>query len=185
MSTLNLFDKTARILALPIPRRKALTYLATAFSGAAVSFFWPTKLMAIGSDPFVSAFYCDCSTCYPRNDCWLKPLNAPCKTSSGQAGHCRGSKCEGKQIHFCCSCVPGPAPAQPAIADIPDVIISREASLKSGNCVEGTDFVLSWFPGRDSVLAREAATAAITHDKPILLRYIARTAHLVQRGAKM
>jgi len=61
-----------------------------------------------------------------------------------------------------------------------DVTVTREASLAAGNCREGPGWAASWFPGRHSVSAHEAAEA-IARGKPRLARYMARTAHLVHR----
>jgi hypothetical protein len=49
----NLFDEAARLLAMPIPRRKALKYLATGFVAAMLPFVWPKEATAIDRDFFV------------------------------------------------------------------------------------------------------------------------------------
>ncbi len=170
----NLFDEAARVLALPIPRRKALKHVAAGFGGALLSFLWPKRAHAYDFDPV-------CSGGSPI--CFYKHVDDPCTTTGGQSGHCTWAGTV--QEHKLCTCVAGPPPDAPDISAIPDVAITREASLAAGNCQEGTDFVLSWFPGRHSVSAREAAAAAIARGKPRLARYIARTAHLVERGARV
>jgi hypothetical protein len=181
MSERNLFDDAARVLAMPIPRRKALGYVAAGFAGALLPFLWPKEAAAAYDYDFpcVGCYYptggCDNAGCYGRR------VDDPC-TVNGQIGHCA------KQISCklpCCRCVPGPAPDAPNLASIPDVPITREDSLAAGNCLEGTDWVASWFPGRHSISAREVAAAAISRGKPRLARYIARTAHVVQRGAQV
>ena len=100
--------------------------------------------------------------------------NDPCYPNGGGVGHC---------VKELVCCAPGPPPNAPSIADIADVAITREDSLAAGNCQGGTDWVASWFPGRQSVPAREAAETAIARGKPRLARYIARTALLVDRAA--
>jgi len=178
MSERNLFDEAARILAMPIPRRKALTYVAAGFAGSLLPFLWPKEATATG-------LTCGCSNCgsnFCCSDpgCNGRPPGAPC-TVAGRAGHCT-KYC--KPGH-CCRCVAGSAPAAPDPATIPDVAITPEASLAAGNCQEGTDFVASWFPGKHSVSAREAAAEAIARGEPWLAREIARTAHLVHRSAQV
>jgi hypothetical protein len=177
----NLLDEAARILALPIPRRKALTYVAAGFAGALLPFLWPKRATGADYDKFCGGVACGCDS-YGCNYQGQR-VDDPCRTASGQIGHCAQKViCQNK---VCCSCVPGPPPDAPSISSIPDVAITREASLAAGNCQEGTDFVSSWFPGRDSISAREAAAQAIARGKPRLARYIARTAHLVDRGAEV
>jgi hypothetical protein len=172
----NLFDEAARVLAMPIPRRKAFKYIAAGFAGAWLSFLWP-KITTTAGPPCGAI----CGNCITQG-CYGKHEYDPC-TYVGKAGHCVAQvKCNSGA---CCHCVPGPPPAQPDIASIPDVAITREASLAAGNCPEGTDWVASWFPGRHSVSAREAAAAAIARGKPTLARYIARTAHVVHRSAQV
>jgi hypothetical protein len=178
----NLFDEAARVLAMPIPRRKALTYVAAGFAGALLPFLWPKRATATDYD-----FPCsnECSDAPCRSRFGYKSVDDLCTTASGQAGHCaKLGMCRGNG-YVTCNCVPGPAPDAPSISSIPDVAITREASLAAGNCEEGTDWVASWFPGRHSVSAREAAAAAIARGKPRLARYIVRTAHVVQRGAQV
>ncbi len=177
----NLFDEAARVLAMPIPRRKAFKHLAAGFAGALLPFLSPKRATAIDYDPACTA---SCGGC-TNNGCWGKSVDDPC-TVGGKAGHCeKVGNCSNRQVHDCCRCTPGPPPNAPDIATIPDVAITREASLTAGNCREGTDWVASWFPGRHSVSAREAAAAAIARGKPRLARYIARTAHLVHRAAQV
>ena len=174
----NLFDEAARVLAMPIPRRKAFKYLAAGFAGAWLSFVWPKRAMATDYDPPCQT---SCGPCN-NNGCWGKHVDDPC-TVGGKAGHCaRYLTCHEEK---CCACTPGPPPDAPSISSIPDVQITREASVAAGNCQEGTDWVASWFPGRHSVPAREAAAAAIALGKPRLARDIARTAHLVNRNAQV
>ena len=177
----NLFDEAARVLAMPIPRRKAFKYVAAGFAGALMPFLWPKEVTAIDIDsPCVGPL----TNCPCNNDgCYGKHVDDPCTTTKGTSGHC--AKVCTKNGSSCCTCTPGPAPDAPNISSIPDVAITREASLAAGNCQEGTDWVASWFPGRHSVPAREAAAAAIARGKPRLARYIARTAHLVDRGAQV
>jgi len=174
----NLFDEAARVLAMPISRRKVFKYVATGFAGALVSFLWPKRAAATDVD---WACVGHCGTC-TNNGCWGKRVDDPC-TVGGKVGHCA------KQIVcqelVCCRCAPGPPPDVPEIGSIPDVTITRESSLAAGNCLEGTDFVASWFPGRHSVSAREAAAAAMARGKPRLARYIAHTARQVHRGAQV
>jgi len=183
----NLFDEAARILAIPIPRRKAFKHLAAGFAGAALFFLWPKRATAA----YELDKYCggNCGGgCVNDNRCaYPRKVDDRCTTAGGKAGHCAKNcqLCHGGGCVACCSCVPGPPPDAPEIGSIPEVTITREASLAAGNCQEGTDWVLSWFPGRDSVSAREAAAAAIARGKPRLARYIARTAHLVQRSAQV
>ena len=175
MSDRSLFDEAALVLAMPIPRRKALKHLAAIFGGSVLSFLWPTRATATG-------FICapNCAGCFSGN-CSYKHVGDRCTTARGQGGHCAQKiKCN---VGKCCTCVPGPAPAAPEIGSIPDVAITREASLAVGNCQDGTNWVSSWFPGRHSVSAREAAAAAIARGKPIVAREIARTAHVLHRGA--
>jgi len=172
----NLFDEAARVLAMPVPRRKAFKHLAAGFAGALLSFLWPTRATATEYD-----FPCTASCGPCINTC--RRVDDPC-TVGGKAGHCaKVFRCS--LYEKCCNCVPGPPPDAPNIATIPDVALTREASLAVGNCQEGTDGVLSWFPGRRSVSAREAAAAAIARGKPTLAREIARTAHLIQRSAQV
>jgi len=173
----NPLDEAARTLALPIPRRKALKYVAAGFGGALLSFVWPKRATATDYDPPCQT---SCGSC-TNAGCWGKHVDDPCTMASGQAGHC-ASSCKSERGK-CCACVPGPPPDAPTISSIPDVSITREDSLAAGNCQEGTDFVSSWFPGRDSISAREAAAQAIARGKPKLARYIARTAYVVDRGA--
>jgi hypothetical protein len=169
----NFVDKAARALAMPIPRRKAFKYLATGFGGACLSFLWPKRATAYDYDPQCNLGGGVCSGRLVDDGCSV----------NGQPGHCAILY---KSIHGkYCQCVPGPAPDAPNISSIPEVAITREDSLASGNCEEGTDYVLSWFPGTHSVSAREAAKEAIARGKPRLARYIARTAHLVHRNAQV
>ena len=178
----NLFDEAARVLAMPIPRRKAFKYLATAFAGALVSFLSPRRAIAYDID---WACTLNCPSCVNDSRCFGRRADDPC-TVGGVAGHCAQNckLCHGGGCQACCRCVPGPPPNAPEIGSIPDVSITREVSLAAGNCQEGTDWVASWFPGRDSVSAREAAAAAIARGKSRLAREIARTAHLVHRSAQ-
>lgn len=172
----NFFDEAARVLAMPIPRRKALRYVASGFAGTLLSFLWPKGAMATDYDPVCSGTCC-------IGDCLFRHVDDPCTTASGKVGHCATKiKCNNGK---CCTCVAGPPPDAPNISAIPDVAITREASLAAGNCQEGTDWVASWFPGRYSVSAREAAAAAMARGKPRLARYIAHTAHQVHRGAQV
>jgi hypothetical protein len=180
MSKLNWFDEAARVLAMPIPRRKALKHVAAGFAGALLPFLWPERAAAVDIDKSCGAF--PPSGCIAKNFCYGH-VDDPC-TVNGQAGHCVQICRTNTSSRAVCTCVPGPAPDAPAISAIPDVIITREASLAAGNCQEGTDWVASWFPGRDSVSAREAAAAAIARGKPRLARYIAYTAQVVHRGAQ-
>ena len=182
----NLFDEAARVLAMPIPRRKALKHVAAGFAGALLSFLWPKRATATDFDP---ACVPECQSCFTVSTCLNKSVDAPCLVG-GKVGHCALTSpiriCrQGYQKVACCTCVAGPPPDAPEIGSIPDVAITRAASLAAGNCQEGTDWVSSWFPGRRSVSAREAAAAAIARGKPRLARYIARTAHLVQRSAQV
>jgi hypothetical protein len=173
----SLFDEAARILAMPIPRRKTFKYLTAAFAGALLPSVWPQEAAAYDYDPlcnFYSALACRSA----------KHVDDPCITSTRQVGHCaKQSYSTGAGVT--CACVPGAPPDAPVLNDIPDVAITREASLAAGNCQEGTDWVASWFPGREFVSAREAAAAAIVRGKPKLARYIARTALVVQRSAQV
>ena len=175
----NLFDEAARVLAMPIPRRKALKYLATGLVGAMLPFFWPKE--ATARDVDWSCQFCP-GHCTSTGGCLGRRVDDPC-TIGGKAGHC--AKQLVCQTRVCCHCVLGPPPDAPQISDIPDVAITREDSLAAGNCLEGTDRVASWFSGRESVPAREAAQAAIARGRPRLARYIARTALLVHRGAQV
>ena len=175
----NLIDEAARVFALPIPRRKALRYVAGGFAGALLSFLWPKRSTATD---YQSSCGASCNGCL-GGACFGKPEGAPCTTATRQVGHCALKiKCSSGK---CCTCVPGRPPDAPEIGSIPDVTITREASLAAGNCQEGTDFVASWFPGRHSVSAREAAAAAIARGKPRLARYIAHVAHQVHRSAQV
>jgi hypothetical protein len=176
----NLFDEAARVLALPIPRRKALKHVAAGFAGAALSFLWPKRAVAYYDWDKPCYYIVGCPS---DGICFGKHIDDPC-TLNGVAGHC-ARKCANSNGNVACYCAPGPAPDTPEISAIPDVSIRREDSLAAGNCVEGTDFVASWFPGRDSVSAREAAAQAIARGKPKLARYIARTAYVVDRGAEV
>jgi hypothetical protein len=176
----NLFDEAARVLAMPIPRRKAFKYVASGFAATVLPFLWPKEITATDVEPCTGQYApCGCT----NDGCHGKNVDDPC-TVRGTKGHC-AKGCPNRDSFGCCRCTPGPAPAAPNISSIPDVAITREASLAAGNCQEGTDRVLSWFPGRHSVPAREAAAAAIARGKPRLARYIARTAHLVDRGAQV
>ena len=175
----DLFDDTARVLAMPIPRLKALKYIAAGFAGALLPFLWPKEAVAADIDApcLHGCFQAGCNNL----GCSGRGVDDPCTTAGGQVGHC--AKQVVCQEGACCRCVPGAAPAAPSISSIPDVAITRDASLAAGNCQEGTDRVASWFPGRHSVSAREAAAAAMARGKPRLARYIARTAHFVHRSA--
>jgi hypothetical protein len=179
MSERNLFDDAARVLAMPIPRRKALGYVVAGFAGALLPFLWPKEATATDYDA-------PCSGSTPGGctnaGCWGRRVDDTC-TVNGQIGHCAKQVTTNSGV--CCGCVPGPAPDAPNLASIPDVPITREDSLAAGNCLDGTDWVASWFPGRHSISAREAAAAAISRGKPRLARYIARTAHLVDHGAQV
>jgi hypothetical protein len=178
MSERSLFDEAARILAMPIPRRKTFKYLTAAFAGALLPSVWPKEAAAsFDFDPlcnYTSALACRLG----------KHVDDPCTTSTRQAGHC-AKQSYGTSTGASCVCVPGPPPNAPSLNVIPDMAITREASLAAGNCQEGTDWVASWFPGREFVSAREAAAAAIVRGKPKLARYIARTALVVQRSAQV
>jgi hypothetical protein len=189
MSERSLFDEAARILAMPIPRRKTFKYLTAAFAGALLPSVWPKEAAASDYDPRCSGACLGCNpdrSCYHWGGLSAKLVDDPCTTSTGQAGHCvKAVYCRGYAGGACCRCVPGPPPNARALNDIPDVAITREASLAAGNCREGTDWVASWFPGREFVSAREAAAAAIVRGKPKLARYIARTALVVQRSAQV
>jgi len=172
----NLFDEAARVLAMPIPRRKALTYVAAGFAGAMLPFLWPKRATAYEYDE-------PCDIC-SEYTCTGHKLDDYCRMAGGQSGHCvKQSRCPQYGRLAKCICFPGPPPDAPTISSIPDVAITREDSLAAENCQEGTDWVASWFPGRHSVSSREAAGAAIARGKPRLARYIAHTAHLVHRGA--
>jgi hypothetical protein len=173
MSDGSLFDEAALVLAMPIPRRKALKHLAVVFGGSVLSVLWPTRATATG-------FACaNCAGCF-SGICFGKKVGDPCQIGV-RRGHCETKiKCNSGK---CCTCVLGPAPAAPEVGSIPDVSITREDSLAAGNCQDGTNWVSSWFPGRDSVSAREAAAAAIARGEPSVAREIARTAHLLHRGA--
>ena len=177
----NLFDEAARVLAMPIPRRKAFKYVAAGFAGALLPFLWPKELTAQDLDPPCNFSIGGCT----NDGCWGKNVDDPCTTHKVKSGHCVKTLRNGNSVGGCCTCTPGPAPDAPNISSIPDVAITRKASLAAGNCPEGTDWVASWFPGRHSVPAREVAAAAIARGKPRLARYIARTAHLVDRGAQV
>jgi len=145
----NLLDEAARVLAMPVPRRKAFKHLAAGFAGALLSFLWPKRATATDYDPPCQTV---CGPC-TNSGCWGKHVDDPC-TVRGKAGHCATYyKCKTGR---CCQCLPGPPPDAPAIATIPDVAITREA-----------------------------AAEAIARGKPRLARYIARTAHLVQRTAQV
>jgi len=174
----NLLDEAAQVLAKPIPRRKALRHLAAGFAGALLLFVWPEQAQA-GRLPVCNG----CKACHNDLACTGKYAGASC-TTSGKKGYCSATfRCNAYTKISCCKCIPGSA--APDVATIPDVTLTREASLAAGNCQEGTDWVLSWFPGRDSVSAREAAAEAIARGEPWLARDIARTAHLVQRSAQV
>jgi hypothetical protein len=177
----NLFDEAARVLAMPIPRRKAFKYVASGFAAAVLSFLWPKEVAAQDADYPCGGPIPNCGC--DNKGCNGKKVDDPCKGANGKSGHC--AKVCTQNTLSCCKCTPGPAPDAPNISSIPDVAITREDSLAAGNCPEGTDWVASWFPGRHSVPAREAAAAAIARGKPRLARYIARTAHLVDRGAQV
>ena len=41
-----LLDEAARVLAMPVPRRKAFKHLAAGFAGALLSFLWPKRATA-------------------------------------------------------------------------------------------------------------------------------------------
>lgn len=179
MKEQNLLDEAARTLALPIPRRKALKHVAAGFAGAALSFLWPKRAAAYNDFDKLCNFIPGCPS---DSICLGKHVDDPC-TLNGVAGHC-ARKCANAG-GIACYCAAGPAPDAPAISAIPDVSITRQDSLAAGNCVEGTDFVASWFPGRNSVSAREAAAQAIARGKPKLARYIAHTAYAVDRSAKV
>ena len=177
----NSFDEAARILAMPLPRRKAFKYLARAFAASLLPSVWFKEAAAADVDPPCGFCAGQCNT---EPACQGRKVDDPCTTSTGTAGHCaKAGICSGGSYR-CCRCVAGPPPDAPNLGDIPDVAITRQASLAAGNCREGTDWVASWFPGRQSVPAREAAAAAIARGKPKLARYIARTALVVQRGAQ-
>jgi hypothetical protein len=175
----NLFDEAARVLAMPIPRRKAFKHLAAGFAGALLSLAWPKQARAAGRLPLCGR----CPGCSSDFSCSGKYATSRCGTNR----YCRaGTQCrQGLNKYACCRCVAGTAPAAPDIATIPDVALTREASLAARNCQEGTEWVASWFPGRHSVSAREAAAEAIARGEPWLAREIARTAHLVQRSAQV
>jgi hypothetical protein len=174
----NLFDEAARILAMPIPRRKAFRYLGAGFAGALLSSLLLKRAAALDFDLLCSF----CPGCNSTPGCQSKGVDDPC-TVGGKIGHCaRYIVCH--ENGKCCRCIPGPPPDAPAISTIPDVTITREASLAAGNCQQGTDWVLSWFPGRHVISAREAAAEAIARGKPRLARYIAFTAHQIHRSAQ-
>lgn len=180
----NLFDEAARVLAVPIPRRKALKHLAAGFAGALFIFLWPKRAIATDIDK-PCRYPVNCPGCIFDSRCVDRNVDDPCN-AGGKAGHCAQicRFCHGGCL-ACCRCIPGPPPDAPDMATIPDVPITREASLSAGNCQEGTDWVASWFPGRHSVSAREAAEEAIARGKPRLARYIAHTAHVISRGAQV
>ncbi len=46
MSERNLFDEAARVMAMPIPRRKAFRYVTAGLAGAVLSFLWPQRATA-------------------------------------------------------------------------------------------------------------------------------------------
>jgi hypothetical protein len=179
----NLFDEAARVLAMPIPRRKAFKYVATGFAGALLSLLWPNRARA---NDYVPQCGNTCKGCITDAACYGKLAHSSC-TVGGKIGYCNTTtKCFVYSVsQACCTCTAGSALAAPDINTIPDVAITRETSLAAGNCQEGTDLVASWFPGRHSVSAREAAAAAIAREKPWLAREIARTAHVIHRSAQV
>jgi len=64
----NLFDEAARVLAMPVPRRKALKHVAVGFGGALVSFLWPKRAMAcVGLTWFTVARRCKGTATVPGN----------------------------------------------------------------------------------------------------------------------
>src|SRR5215469_188960 len=94
----NFFDEAARMLAIPIPRRKALRYVASGFAGALLSFLWPMRATATDFDwPCVN-----CGLSCNSGVCIGKHVDDPC-TVAGKPGHCATkSKCSSGK---CCTCV--------------------------------------------------------------------------------
>src|SRR6516162_3572054 len=106
----NLFDEAARVLAMPIPRRKALTYVAAGFAGAMLPFLWPKEATATDFDP-ICMHACLNSTCNNAG-CWGRKVDDPCAVG-GVIGHC--AKQLVCQEEACCRCVPGPPPDAPTV----------------------------------------------------------------------
>ena len=151
----NWFDEAARVLAMPIPRRKALKYVMTALAGGVLSLGWPKQAAAIfACRPCGSS--CTAQCCTQRG----------CKPCPGRC-ICEGNYSRCKAVHL---------QDIPSADAIPDVAITREASLAAGNCTEGTHLIASWFPGKQSVTAREIVAASIDRGKHELLPLIAHTA---------
>ncbi len=80
MSERNLFDEAARVLAMPIPRRKAFKYVTAGLGGAVLSLLWPQR---------ATAFYlyrCIVSGGVLTGDClFFCPLKVCCQ---GRSSHC-------------------------------------------------------------------------------------------------
>jgi len=95
----NLFDEAARVLAIPIPRRKALTHLAAGFAGALLSFLWPKQ--ALAGKPCGQS--CPPADCIDQG-CYGKSVGESC-IYLGKAGYCE-EQLECNEI-TCCHCIPG------------------------------------------------------------------------------
>lgn len=164
MSERNLFDEAARVLAMPIPRRKAINYVMTGIAGAVLSLAWPKRATAATCTTACGGS-CTAECCTPGG---CKPCPGHCVLVSGLGCRCKKNRQGLQEIRDA--------------EAIPDIALTREGSLAAGNCPEGTRLVASWFPGRHSVSAREVAAAAIARGKPDLLPSIAHTAWAVYWG---
>src|SRR5215831_15909956 len=127
----SLFDEAARVLAMPIPRRKAFKYVASGFAGALLPFLWPKEVTATDIDLPCTVFAVGLCPGCTNDGCNGKNVDDPCRGHNGKSGHC--TKVCTKGGNACCTCSPGPAPDAPNISSIPDVAITREDSLAAGN----------------------------------------------------
>jgi hypothetical protein len=100
----NLFDEAARVLAMPIPRRKAFKYVATGFAGALLSFLWPKRARATEHLPYCG----NCPGCTNDSACNAKLAHSACTTVGGQRGYCNPIAncigCGGRCLVDCCRC---------------------------------------------------------------------------------
>ena len=74
----NLFDEAARILAMPLPRRKAFKYLARAFAASLLPSVWFKEAAAAGFPCGICNGICNSEGCYGRH------VDDPCITGPGK-----------------------------------------------------------------------------------------------------
>jgi hypothetical protein len=96
----NLFDEAARVLAMPIPRRKAFKYVATGFAGALLSFLWPKGARATNNFTACTA----CPGCVSDGGCFDKIKYSSCTTGGGQTGYCKPTTYCYRGTGSCCTC---------------------------------------------------------------------------------